>query len=255
MLGVWALVRHRRRWTAAALAGGGVAWTAFCVAVVIPHYSPTGGSPFINRYAELGESQGDVVKTLLTRPWDALEVMVSVGRFEYLLALLLPLLLLPFLAPLLALGALPDLALNLLAQLLAAVLGAVPVHRHDHPVPDRRVHPRPGAAARHAGPGVAARASPTRPGSWRRCWGGGRDRRVPAGAAAVLAPRSRRIGGPGPGVHGHLPRARAGPGRGARAGRPGRGGLRLEPHGQPALGTAGHLHLARGERRHLGPGG
>lgn len=116
MLGVWALVRHRRRWTAAALTGGGVAWTAFCVAVVIPHYSPTGGSPFINRYAELGESQGDVVKTLLTRPWDALEVMVSVGRFEYLLALLLPLLLLPFLAPLLALGALPDLALNLLAQ-------------------------------------------------------------------------------------------------------------------------------------------
>lgn len=116
VLGVWALVRHRRRWTAALLTGGGVAWTAFCVAVVIPHYSPTGGSPFINRYAELGESQSEVVKTLLTRPWEAVEAAISWGRFTYLLALLVPLLLLPFLAPLLALGALPDLGLNLLAQ-------------------------------------------------------------------------------------------------------------------------------------------
>lgn len=115
-LGVWALVRHRRRWTAAALAVGGTAWTAFCVAVVIPHYSPTGGSPFINRYAGLGESQSEVVKTLVTRPWDAVEVALSWGRFTYLLALLVPLLLLPFLAPLLALGALPDLGLNLLAH-------------------------------------------------------------------------------------------------------------------------------------------
>jgi uncharacterized membrane protein len=116
VLGVWALVRHRRRWTAALLAGGGLAWTAFCVAVVIPHYSPTGGSPFINRYADLGESQSEVVSTLLTRPWDAVATAVSWGRFTYLLALLVPLLLLPFLAPLLALGALPDLGLNLLAQ-------------------------------------------------------------------------------------------------------------------------------------------
>lgn len=116
LLGVWAFVRHRRRWTAALLVAGGTAWTAFCVAVVIPHYSPTGGSPFINRYADLGESQSEVVKTLVTRPWDAVEVALSWGRFTYVLALVLPLLLLPFLAPLLALAALPDLGLNLLAQ-------------------------------------------------------------------------------------------------------------------------------------------
>jgi len=116
MLGVWALVRHRRWRTGWALIVGGTAWSVFCVAVVIPHFSPTGGSPFVNRYAEFGDSQGDVVRTLLTRPWEALETAVSVGRFEYLLALLLPLLLLPLFAPLLALGALPDLALNLLAE-------------------------------------------------------------------------------------------------------------------------------------------
>jgi uncharacterized membrane protein len=88
----------------------------FCVAVVIPHFSPSGGSPFVNRYADFGDSQGEVVRTLLTRPWEALETAISVGRAEYLLALLLPLLVLPLFAPLLALGALPDLTLNLLAQ-------------------------------------------------------------------------------------------------------------------------------------------
>ena len=55
------------------------------------------------------------MKTLLTRPWDAVEVAVSADRGMYVLALLVPLLALSFGAPLLAAGALPDLVLNLLS--------------------------------------------------------------------------------------------------------------------------------------------
>jgi uncharacterized membrane protein len=114
-LGVWMLWRGLpRRWGAAALAGG-VAWTALCVAVVIPRFAPSGGSPFIGRYAALGGDEREVLVTLLTRPWDAAAQLGSWDRAEYLLALLLPLLGLPLLAPVLLLGAVPDLLLNLLA--------------------------------------------------------------------------------------------------------------------------------------------
>ena len=116
MIGVWALVRRSRRRVGAALIGGGLTWSLVCFLFIIPHFSPVGESPFVGRYAELGESQGAVLKTVVTRPWEALAIMVDGGRPGYLAAMLLPLLLLPLLAPMVALGALPELGLNLLAQ-------------------------------------------------------------------------------------------------------------------------------------------
>lgn len=117
MLGLWAAVAHGRRLLGAVLAAGGVAWTVLAVAVLIPHFSPGGaGSPFARRYAELGDGEGEVLRTVLTRPWEAVEIAVRQDRIGYLLALLLPLLLLPLAAPLLAAGALPDLLLNVLAD-------------------------------------------------------------------------------------------------------------------------------------------
>lgn len=117
VLGVWAIVAHGRRRWGAAMAVGGVAWSVLAITVVIPAFTPTGtGSPFARRYAELGDGEGAILRSLVTRPWEAAAQMATQGRLLYLAALLLPLLLLPLAAPLLAAAALPDLLLNLLAD-------------------------------------------------------------------------------------------------------------------------------------------
>jgi uncharacterized membrane protein len=116
MLGLWLAVRGARR-AGALLAAGGIAWSLFAVLVVIPRFNRGEGSAFVARYAHLGDTQGEIVTTILTRPWEVAELLIQPERLAYLAALLLPLLLLPLAAPLLAAGALPDLAINMLSDL------------------------------------------------------------------------------------------------------------------------------------------
>jgi uncharacterized membrane protein len=117
MLGLWMAVSLRRRRAGAILAAGSLAWTAIAVWVVIPRYNDGGGSNFVQaRYGELGSDAGDVLRTLVTRPWDAAELAATADGGRYVLALLLPLLALSLFAPLLAAGALPDLLLNLISS-------------------------------------------------------------------------------------------------------------------------------------------
>lgn len=117
VLGLWMVISLGRRWAGAVLAALSLAWTAIAVGLVIPHFRAGGGNPFVeDRYGELGDGVGGVIKTLVTRPWDAVEVAASADRGMYVLALLVPLLGLSLGAPLLAAGALPDLVLNLLSS-------------------------------------------------------------------------------------------------------------------------------------------
>jgi uncharacterized membrane protein len=115
MLGLWMAVRGARR-AGAVLAGAGVAWTAICLVVIIPAFNEGRGSEFTDRYAHLGDGVGGIIAGVVTRPWEAGALVVEPSRLGYLAALLAPLLFLPLLAPLLALGAAPDLAINLLAD-------------------------------------------------------------------------------------------------------------------------------------------
>ncbi|MFN8111535.1 MAG: DUF2079 domain-containing protein, partial [Thermoleophilia bacterium] len=118
MMGVWALLRRGRghRGYGLGLIAGGLGWSALAIGVIIPHFSPSGANPYLGRYGDLGDSQSAVLHRVLTDPVHALHIAVSGGRPGYLEALFLSLLALPLLAPLVALGALPDLALNLLAH-------------------------------------------------------------------------------------------------------------------------------------------
>ena len=116
MLGLWMAVRGARR-AGAILAAGGVAWSLLAVLWIIPHFNRGDGSAFVGRYSHLGATETEVLRTVLTRPWEVADLLVSPARLLYLALLLFPLLLLPLLAPLLALGALPDLAINLLSGL------------------------------------------------------------------------------------------------------------------------------------------
>ncbi len=116
VLALWMAVRHpERRRAAGIMAAAAAVWVTVAVAVIIPRFSLTGGNPQIRRYDALGEGEGGVLSSLLTRPWEAVEVLATPHRALYVLALFLPLLALSLFAPLLLAGAIPQLVINLLA--------------------------------------------------------------------------------------------------------------------------------------------
>ena len=147
-MGLWYMLRPGRRWAGGAIAAGGLAVTVVALAIVIPHYSISGGSRFEGRYEHVGGSPSGILETLVTDPGAIIGAATHGRDFAYLAHLLLPLLLLPLLAPLAALTAAPELALSLLSDtrtqtsihfhytagalpglMVAAVLGAARLRR------------------------------------------------------------------------------------------------------------------------------
>lgn len=117
VLGVWMALSLGRRRAGLLLSAVSLAWVAFAVQVVTPHYNRGSASVFVRgRYSDLGDSPGDVLKGLVLHPDRAVETLVREDRVTYLLALLLPLGAMALFAPLLAAGALPDLLLNMLSS-------------------------------------------------------------------------------------------------------------------------------------------
>jgi uncharacterized membrane protein len=116
-LAVWMWFRRPdRRRAAVALAGGAIAWVVIAVGVIMPAFALDGHNPHISRYDRLGDSPREILETIVTRPWEAVEVVATPGRAVYLAALLLPLLLLPIAAPLILVAAVPQLVINLFAS-------------------------------------------------------------------------------------------------------------------------------------------
>ena len=117
ILGIWMAVSLGRRRAGAILAAASLAWSAIAVWVIIPHYNAGQASAFVgDRYGDLGSGTGDVLRTLVLHPWEAVRLGATADGGKYLAALILPLLALSLFAPLLAAGALPDLLLNLLSS-------------------------------------------------------------------------------------------------------------------------------------------
>lgn len=116
ILGLWIIVRQRR-WICGVLVSAlALAWTLVAVLVIMPAAGSGLPAPFAERYGRFGDTPSQALVGAVTRP---LEVVTTIGgwsRLSYLLALLLPLLLLPVFAPLLAAAAAPDLVLNMLAD-------------------------------------------------------------------------------------------------------------------------------------------
>jgi uncharacterized membrane protein len=147
-MGLWYALRPGRRWAGLAITAGGLSVTVVAVALVIPHYSISGASRFEGRYTTIGRSPHGIVHTAVTDPGTIVAAATHGHDLAYLGDLLLPLLALPLLAPLAALTALPELALNLLSDtrsqtsihfhytagalpglMVAAVLGAARLRR------------------------------------------------------------------------------------------------------------------------------
>ena len=115
-MGVWYALSRRRPAVGAIVAATGVAWTALAVRVVMPHFKEGGGTSFYSRYGEVGGSPGGIVRTAVTDPLRLVRAILDEGGPSYLLDLALPLAGLFLAAPLVALVALPELAINLLSS-------------------------------------------------------------------------------------------------------------------------------------------
>jgi uncharacterized membrane protein len=114
-LGIWFAFAHGRRAAGAAIAGIGLAWTAFALLVVVPHYR-TGENQFFGFYDRIGGSPEGVLKMLFTHPETILGALVEGHDIAYLLWLAVPLLGLFFLSPGLAAVATPQLLANTLSD-------------------------------------------------------------------------------------------------------------------------------------------
>jgi len=111
--GLWYALARRRRRVGLTILGAGLAWSAFAVEVVLPHFNHGAASSFYSRYSDVGGSPGGVLRTAVTHPW---ELATTAGaHWQYLLHLGLPLAGLFLLSPLVLVAAVPDLALNLLS--------------------------------------------------------------------------------------------------------------------------------------------
>jgi len=115
-LGIWYAVRKGRRLFGACVFAAGLGVTLFNFLWVIPHFSPAGVDPFSGRYRAVGGTPQGIAHKLVTDPMAFVHAVTTGHKALYLGLLLVPFLGLWLLEPLLFLGAVPDLAINLLSH-------------------------------------------------------------------------------------------------------------------------------------------
>jgi uncharacterized membrane protein len=114
-IGLWYALSRRRWRTGSAIAALGTAWSIVAIAVVIPAAGDD-GSDFYGRYEEVGGSPLGLLETTVTDPSRILSVAFDERGVQYVAELVLPLAVLPLLAPAAVLIAVPELAINLLSS-------------------------------------------------------------------------------------------------------------------------------------------
>jgi uncharacterized membrane protein len=115
-LGIWAAVRKGRRLFGLSVFAAGLAVTAFNFLWLIPHYAPGGVDPYSGRYRAVGGTPQGMAHKLLHDPVAFVHAVASGQKAFYLGLLLIPFVGLWLFEPLLLLGAVPDLAINLLSN-------------------------------------------------------------------------------------------------------------------------------------------
>jgi uncharacterized membrane protein len=115
-LGIWYAVRRGHRVFGFTVFAAGLAVTLFNFLWVIPHFSPTGVEPFAGRYRAVGGTPRGIADKLFTDPTAFVHAVATGHKATFLALLLVPFLGLWLFEPLLFLGALPDLVINLLSS-------------------------------------------------------------------------------------------------------------------------------------------
>jgi uncharacterized membrane protein len=116
MLGILLIWKYRLPRLGTVVLVGGFLWGLLAFEVIIPHFYPGAQSNnFIYRYAVFGNTPGQIILNLLFHPWLIFTTFVTLGRLYYLIGLFRSTGFLSLLAPEWLLGALPNLAVNLLS--------------------------------------------------------------------------------------------------------------------------------------------
>jgi uncharacterized membrane protein len=96
--GLYALLVQRRWRFGAALTVGAMLWAVLLFGLVMPAFNQAeGGYVFVRRYGTLGDTPGEVIRTLISHPARAIEVVATRRKGLFLGQLLLPLAGLPLL--------------------------------------------------------------------------------------------------------------------------------------------------------------
>jgi uncharacterized membrane protein len=115
-LGLWYAIRKGRRVVGAVIFSSGTIVFLVNFLLIIPHFSPSGVDPFAGRYEQVGGTPGGVIHTAITDPIAFVHAVATWHKLIFLVLVLAPFLGLWLLEPLLLLGAIPDLAINLLSS-------------------------------------------------------------------------------------------------------------------------------------------
>jgi uncharacterized membrane protein len=115
-LGIWYAVRRGRRLVGVITFASGTATSLICMSVVIPYFSPQGASPFAGRYEDVGGTPGGMARVLFADPSAFVHQMATWHKVAFVVLMLAPFLGFWALEPLMLLGVLPDLAINLLSS-------------------------------------------------------------------------------------------------------------------------------------------
>jgi uncharacterized membrane protein len=115
-LGIWYAVRRGHRLFGLTVFVVGLAVTVFNLLWVIPHFSANGVDPFAGRYRAVGGTPGGMAHKFVTDPGAFVHAVATGHKAAYLVLLLVPFLGLWLLEPLLFLGAVPELVIDLLSN-------------------------------------------------------------------------------------------------------------------------------------------
>jgi uncharacterized membrane protein len=115
-LGIWYAVRKGGRHFGLSVFAAGLVLTLFNFLWVIPHFSPTGANPFAGRYVAVGGTPKGIAHKLVTDPTAFVHAVATGHKATFLALLLIPFLGLWLLEPLVMLGAVPDLVIDLLSS-------------------------------------------------------------------------------------------------------------------------------------------
>jgi uncharacterized membrane protein len=115
-LGIWYALRKGRRVAGLTIFALGVGVTLIDFLVIIPHYALPSSHPFAGRYQAVGGTPTGIVHKLLADPVALVHAVATGHKLAFILLVLGPFLGFWLREPLLLLGAVPDLAIDLLSS-------------------------------------------------------------------------------------------------------------------------------------------
>lgn len=115
MVGIFAWLHHKPRAFILSALGLGLSWFALAAFVIIPHFNRGGKLQYLSWYDWMGNTPGEIVTTIVTRPLFVLQNVVTLPKAGFLAQVFGEVGFLPLLRPDVLLVGLPTFALSLLS--------------------------------------------------------------------------------------------------------------------------------------------